>query len=492
MNTKPKSRLMKLLLILTVFTLIAAACGSDDDDTSTSGSSDDSGASDDSSSDDGASDDGATDDGATDDGASDDGASDDGASDDGGSDEEVVLKFARFFGDCEEDVDGVTDVSQATSECEVIQIIENAFNAADNGITIEKIGGQAWGDYYTQLSTAFAGGDVPNVAVMHQHRLVDFAGRDLLLPLDDAFASSSVIDFADYTAPAQAAASLDGTAYALPFDVHASLWHVNQDIYEAAGLTDADGNAIMPTSTDELIAQCEAIEAAGSQCFAHDWFEFGVGARLFLALVQQQGGTLTDASGVATPDSAEGVEALSFLNELAEFSDAQQGYTDSQSAFLNGDAAILHNGTWVVDQYSREAGFSYLATSVPTLYDQPSAWGDSHMWVLPASANEDPALQAASVEYLEFLYENIENWAKGTGHIAPRTSVLTGGALDDAPQRDNYAETASIAGLVPSVEGWAGAWDALAEELNATWVTGKDQGSALSDAAARMNEELGG
>jgi len=475
MKVNPISQLNRLLLILAAFALLAAACGSDDDssDDSAVESSDDSGSE---SSDDGASDD------------SDDSGSDD--SDDSG--EEVVLKFARFFGDCEEDVAGVTDVSQATTECEVIQIIENAFNAADNGITVEKIGGQAWGDYYTQLSTAFAGGEVPNVAVMHQHRLPDFAGRGLLMPLDDAFASSDVIDFSDYTGPAQAAASLDGSAYALPFDLHASLWHINVDIYEAAGLTDGDGNPVMPTSTDDLLAQCEAIEAAGSQCFAHDWFEFGVGARLFLALVQQQGGTLADASGVATPDSDEGQEALRFLNELAAHSDPQQGYTDSQSAFLNGEVAILHNGTWVVDQYSREAGFNYLATNVPTLYSQPSTWGDSHMWVLPAAANEDPAMAAASIEFLEFLYDNIENWAIGTGHIAPRTSVLTGGALDDAPQRDSYADTASNAGLVPAVEGWAGAWDALAEELNATWVTGKEQGAALSDAAARMNEELAG
>ena len=129
----------------------------------------------------------------------------------------------------------MTDVSQAATECEVIQILENAFNAADNGITVEKIGGQAWGDYYTQLSTAFAGGDVPNVAVMHQHRLPDFAGRDLLMPLDDVFAASEMIDFADYTAPAQDAATLDGTVYALPFDIHASLWHINVDIYERSG-----------------------------------------------------------------------------------------------------------------------------------------------------------------------------------------------------------------------------------------------------------------
>jgi multiple sugar transport system substrate-binding protein len=469
MTSHSNSLLRKLLLLLAAFSLIAAACGSDDDDTS--------------------SDDQTEEQDSGDSGSDDGGGSDDGEDAAGG--EEITLQFARFFGDCAEDVSGVTDVAQATSECEVIQILENAFNAADNGITIEKIGGQAWGDYYTQLSTAFAGGDVPNVAVMHQHRLPDFAGRDLLTPLDDAFASSDVIDFSDYTAPAQSAASLDGTAYALPFDIHASLWHINVDAYEAAGLTDADGAPIMPTSPEELIEQCEALEGAGYQCFAHDWFEFGVGARLFLALVQQQGGTLTDASGVATPDSPQGETALAFLNELAEYSDPQQGYTDSQSAFLNGDVAILHNGTWVVDQYSRETGFNYVATSVPNLFGSASTWGDSHMWVMPAASNEDPAVAAASVEFLEFLYENIDSWARGTGHIAPRTSILDGGVLDDAPQRGNYAETASIAGLVPAVEGWAGAWDALAEEVNATWVTGKDQATALSDAAARMNEELG-
>ena len=76
---------------------------------------------------------------------------------------------------------------------------------------------------------------MPNVAVMHQHRLPDFAGRDLLMPLDEVFDASETIDFADYTAPAQDAATLDGTVYALPFDIHASLWHMNVDIYEEVG-----------------------------------------------------------------------------------------------------------------------------------------------------------------------------------------------------------------------------------------------------------------
>ncbi len=62
--------------------------------------------------------------------------------------------------------------------------------------------------------------------------------------------------------------------------------------------------------------------------------------------------------------------------------------------------------------------------------------------------------------------------------------------MDDAPQRANYGNTADTATFVPAVPNWAGAWDALAEELNATWVSGKDQAAALADAEARMNEEL--
>ena len=405
-------------------------------------------------------------------------------------DGDVTVSLARFFGDCDDTTQGVTDVKQATTECEVIQILTNAFNAEDNGITVEKLGGQNWGDYYPQLSTTFSAGDPPDVAVMHQHRLPDFAGRGLLMPLGDALAEAGV-DFSDYTQPAQDAATEDGEIYALPFDIHASLWHVNVDLMAEAGLVDDAGMPIMPTSAEELLAQCQQVQdATGKQYFGHDWFEFGVGARLFLGLVWQQGGDLYDGTA-ATVNTPEGQEALRLLNELATTcSDPSQGYTDSQQGFLNGDIAVLHNGTWVVDQYDREAGFEYMATDLPNIYGTPAAWGDSHMWVLPIQPDEDPAKTAASVEFLKYLYEHIGDWAIGTGHIAPRVSVIASEEYNNAPQRSNYANTADIARLVPAVQGWAGAWDALAEELNATWVAGKDQEQALADAEARMNEEL--
>lgn len=406
--------------------------------------------------------------------------------------EDVTISLARFFGDCDDTTEGVTDVSQATSECEVIQILTNAFNAEDNGITVEKLGGQAWGDYYTQLSTTFAGGDRPDVAVMHQHRLPDYVGRGLVTPVGDLLTDKGV-DWNDYTAPALGAVTYEGDYYGVPFDIHGSLWHVNVDLFEEAGLTDANGVPVAASSAEELIEQCQAVQAAtGKQFFAQDWFEFGVGARLFLGLVWQQGGDLSDGV-TATVDTAEGAEALRLMNELAsECSNPEQGYTDSQAAFLEGDVAVLHNGTWVVDQYNREAGFTYMAMDIPSLYGGFGSWGDSHMWVMPTQEDADPARQDAALEFMAYLYENVGNWAIGTGHIAPRTSVIASDTYTGAPQRSNYAATADNARMVPAVAGWAGAWDALAEELNATWITGKDQSQALVDAEARMNEALAG
>ncbi len=406
--------------------------------------------------------------------------------------DDTVISLARFFGDCDESTEGVTDVAEATDECEVIQILTNAFNEADNGVVVDRLGGAVWDQYYTQLSTTFASGNPPQVAVMHSHRLPDFAGRNLLRPIADDLDAVGV-DFTDYTEPAQEGAIFEGDVYAVPFDIHGSLWHVNVDLFDQAGLVDGDGEPIMPTTIDELFEQAEAIQSeTDAMYFSQDWFEFQVGARLFLGLVAQQGGSLIDADGNATINTPEGQEALRVLNELADTaSDPSQGYTDSQSEFLAGNVAVLHNGTWVVDQYVREAEFEYQALELPVFYEQPGFWGDSHMWVLPAEGNEDDELREASLEFVSYLYESVGDWAAGTGHLANRTSVLTGGALDDAPQRDNYADAADTAVFVPAVAGWAGAWDALADELQATWVGDKDPAAALADAEARMNEELG-
>ena len=404
----------------------------------------------------------------------------------------TVLRLARFFGDCDDTTEGVTDVSQATTECEVIQILTNKFNAEnDQNIRIERLGGAEWGTYYDALNTSFAGGNPPDVAVMHGSNMPDYTSRGLLQPIEQYFADYG-IDSGDWTAPARGAVQNDGEYYGMAFDLHALLAHVNVDVFREAGLVDGDGNPILPTSREEFFEQAQTIqEETGKQYFAVDASQFPFGVRMMFTLVWQQGSDLVSADGSsATVDTPEARQAVDFMLEMfdAGYADPNFNYTAAQEAFLSGEAAFLLNGTWAVDQYRREADFDYMAMDFPAIYDEAAVWANSHMWVLPKQRND--AKYEAGMVFLSYLYDHVFDWAAGTGHLAPRSSVLGSEELQNVPQRQNYAGTADTAKLVPSIENWQAVEDILKEEIESTWLTGKSVSAALADADSRVNTVL--
>ncbi len=408
-----------------------------------------------------------------------------------GSDGKTVLTLARFFGDCDETTAGVTDVSQATTECEVIQILTNKFNAENEyGITIQRLGGAEWGTYYDALNTSFAGGDPPDIAVMHGSNLPDYASRGLLQSLDGLYDDYG-IDPDDWTGPAQDAVSYDGKYYGVAFDLHANLLHINVDLFQEAGLVDAEGRPVMPSSPEEFFKQAAIMKAkTGAWYFAMDASQFPVSVRLLLSLVAQQNSDLVSSDGTrATIDTPQARKALEFMVRMFDegYANRNFNYTASQNAFLSGDAAILLNGTWAVDQYNREAKFQYQVVDFPTLYNQPAVWANSHLWVLPKKQN---TRQEAAMHFLAFLNDHVYDWAAGTGHIAPRKSVLDSKRLRDVAPRANYAHTAEIASMVPAIQNWQAVEDILKEEIEATWLTGVSIDKALSNADSRVNGVL--
>ncbi|MEX2443442.1 MAG: extracellular solute-binding protein [Alkalispirochaeta sp.] len=415
-----------------------------------------------------------------------------GAQEEAAGDGTTTLTLARFFGDCGDTTEGVTDVSQATSECEVIQILTNKYNAEnDKGIVVERLGGGEWGSYYDALNTTFAAGDPPDIAVMHGSNLPDYTSRGLIQPID-AYLSDFGIDPSDWTDPAQGAVSADGSYYGVAFDLHALLTHVNVDLFREAGLVDGEGNPVLPTSREEFFDHAETMmEETGKLYLATDASQFPFGVRLMFSLVWQQGSDLVSADGSrATVDTAEAREAVDFMVTMFDqgYANPEFDYTSSERAFLSGEAAILMNGTWAVDQYNREADFEYRAMDFPTLYDRPAVWANSHMWVLPAQ--RDDAKYEAGMDFLAFLHKRTGDWAAGTGHLAPRRSVLAGDTLQQVAQRTNYAETANIAQLVPTIRNWQAVEDILKEEIESTWLTGKSIDNALADADRRINNTL--
>ena len=409
------------------------------------------------------------------------------------STEPLTVELARFFGDCEDITLGVTDVSKAASECEVIQILTNKFNAEnEQGIRVERLGGNQFASYYDTLNATYAGGSPPDVAVMHAANVPDYASRNLLVPLDDVLDDVG-IDSGEWTEPARKAVTYDGAIYGVPFDVHTNLWHLNVDLFAEAGLVDDNGEPVLPSSPAEFFEQAAQMkERTGAQYFAIDANQFALSVMMFLALLYQQGGAIVDESGSqAMLDSPEALEALRFMNEIFErgYASPTQDYTAAQTAFLNGDAAVLHNGTWVVNQYAAEAPFEYRVVPFPTLYDRPAAWANSHVWVVPVQRSSERYREA--LDFIAFLSANDAAWAIGTGHLPAIESVLTSREFESAPQRSNFAEGAvDRAQLLPQVGSWQPIEDVLKAQIESTWLTGVPPQAALERAQRLVDQRL--
>ena len=404
--------------------------------------------------------------------------------------QEVTL--GRFFGDCE---DAGTDTSASVGEACIIQSIINAADAEIDGLSINTLPTD-WGNYYDQIVAAYAGGTPPNVHVMHRHRVPEFANIGALADLTDDLEGAG-IDPSDWEPAALEAVTYNERIVGVPMDIHANLWHVNMDLMEAAGLVE-DGAPILPSSPEEMLEHARMVqEATGQDYLAADFAEFPIGVRVALALIWQQGANIFEGD-TATIDTEETRNAISAITQLfdAGLSNPQLNYADSQQAFLNGEAAVLVNGTWVVDFYAAEAARddeglnSYFVADFPTLFDEGATWADSHMWAIPSPVKaNDPDTYATALQVLAFINDHNIDWAR-TGHMAVRTSVLESAEYAALPHRDEYTGTADIARDTPPSVRYGAIQDALNRELQAIWLTGKSVDAALADAQSDVQDLL--
>ncbi|MFF2633113.1 extracellular solute-binding protein [Microbacterium sp. NPDC058021] len=404
----------------------------------------------------------------------------------------VTITMSRMFGDCEETTQGVTDPSLAASECEAIQILTNQFNDENEyGITVERLGGADWHSYYDAFNASVAGGEPADIANLHDYSMSDYAQRDQLLAFD---AEAVGIDLSDSTTQAQSSVVYDGDTYAVPFDSHAILAHINTDILGAAGYMGEDGRPIMPTSADELLEMAAAVkEKTGTYLFSLGVANDDMAWRMFYSLVRQQGSDVVSADGEAQIDTPEAAAALELMNELIEggYIHTDADYAGSIDEWKDGKSAILVNGTWVVNEYAATAPFGYAVADFPALMGEPAVWASSHMWVLPRQRDDDPVAYRAALEFASFLYDNTDVWAVATGHIAPRVSVVESAAYQAAPNREFYTSTALDAiRFVPQIDNWTAVKDLIHTQLEEVWFNGKDVAAALGEAQSRVEQQL--
>ncbi|MGN8199071.1 ABC transporter substrate-binding protein [Salinisphaera sp. RV14] len=410
------------------------------------------------------------------------------------------ITLFRFFGSCNDQYANVTHLDKAVGECGIIQVLTNKFNAEHKGNIAVKTQAVDWGTYYNRLNATFMNRNPPAVAVMHRSHLADYVARHLLTPLNGLFKKVG-INTKDFVPAALKSVTFNGKIYALPFDLHAILWHMNTGLLKKAGLVGADGQPRIPNSVDQLMAQAKQFKkATGKPYILLAGSVDPMVTRLFETLVWQQGGHLVDSDlKHADIDSPDAHKALALINTLIDkgYMAAQYNYTDAQQAFLDGKGGVIINGTWVINAYDQQASnkssalHSYAVATFPTLYSQPAVWADGHCWVMPRGGATGDQRDAAA-KLLKYFYDHDLAWSH-TGHLPVRESVLKSDAFRDLPHRKAILSTTHEARGIPgATRSQAGIQDALNQQLQATYLTGKSQDAALKAAQKRVDAILSG
>jgi len=121
--------------------------------------------------------------------------------------------------------------------------------AAAKGDTTVRSETYDWGVFYQKLPTSVVAKSPPNMAIMHDWAIKQFAAQGLLQPADDIFFSTGLVPKDDFAPKLIETITVDGKTQAVPFDNHGWGLYYNTKLIKDAGLDPEK----LPKNGDEFI-----------------------------------------------------------------------------------------------------------------------------------------------------------------------------------------------------------------------------------------------
>ncbi len=320
-----------------------------------------------------------------------------------------------------------------------------------------------WGiPFYTKVQTAAAIGQGPDIMTYALSRLPLGVSTGTLRPFSEDELKSVGLTATDYFPSDWDAAHVDGKLYAVPLDIHSIILYYNKDLLKAAGLLGDDGR---PKGLDGLgnfdAALAKLTDAAHGQygLSIHDGPPDGSSLwRIFYSLLTQQGGTfLKDGKAL---ENENGTKAETALGAIADWVakgwvPKATSYPAALALFTSGKAAMHINGVWEVPTMvdlakANKLGFAWGVVQIPTLFDHPATWADSHAFAVPARKGNavSPEKMKAVMTVIAWMDRHGIDWASA-GHIPAYRPVTDGPAFQALKPNADYAGLARTAVFDP-------------------------------------------
>lgn len=298
-----------------------------------------------------------------------------------------------------------------------LEKIQAVFTEKYPNVTFENVAYSQGTDYFAQLSTAIASGDMPEIMMGNPGLYTDLIDGGYVMDLT----GNAVIEGLGLTAADMGDVSYNGKWYAFPVDF--KTWGVfyNKTIFTNLGLE-------VPSTQSELLEICQKLKDNEIDPWA-EWYSDGASVDIEMRPIVwtkaiQNGDNdmfeklMNDEAKIADyPYFAEGLE--SWQARIGSWARADATSNDQSAAnevFLSGQAAMLYQGTWDYGSIEglKSADFDYGFFFVPT--DDSGAdpvmnvQVDQAFMVNPQAENVDWA-----IKFMEFfLSECMGMWSDAT------------------------------------------------------------------------------
>jgi sn-glycerol 3-phosphate transport system substrate-binding protein len=386
-----------------------------------------------------------------------------------------------------------------------LQKLTDAFNASQSDVKVKLVNQIDWEATFQKYKAGLSTGDLPDIVQLQESDQQQMIDTQTVLPAS-VCAKADKYSFSDFLPRVISYFTIQGTQYAMPFNVSGPVLYYNKKAFTAAGL---DPNK-PPATLDDVRAVAEKLKTAGVSAplglktdpiFFEHWT--AMASNLFANKGNGRQGRATKAAfnsvggrqvfnwmsgmvkdGLATtnPDLGPNI-----YDDLLGIRSGSHAMAIDTSASLGTIKQVLAGGN--------DPNIELGVAPMPAPGAKPAKGGvfvqGGELFIVNKSA---PEKQAAAWQFEKFLdqTDSMTTWAIGTGYIPIRTSSADSSAMTQYWAANpgfkvaydqllngptNLATSGSVIGANKPVR------DAVRDAENTMFIGGKDPKAALTTAA---------
>lgn len=348
-------------------------------------------------------------------------------------------------------------------------------------------------DYYSRLRTAILSGNAPDVAVIHATSLPQFVQNGYIEELT-APAKTAGLDWNAFNPSVLKAAQFQGKVYAVPLDTHVLVMYYNKTFLEQAGVLDGPGKPVIEpgeagftsflTRIRESVPADVAPLAQPSTRIDSVWLWWSLYNQI------QGGGTFYNQAGTrAAIDNPAALKALRYIHGLYQSHLIPPDIPDAFKLFYDGKAAVLITGVWATGALEQAPDLNFGVVPLPTLYDKPAAWADSHTLTLPTQHEMPAEKRQAAMTFMKWIAEHGAKWSEA-GHVPSVSSIVKTKEFQALNYRSDYAEAANSVAFWPKHTKQWSFIEAIIRQFERMNYGEQTPEETLQAASAQINLEL--